>query len=143
MAATTTPDGIAYPTLTDQGDDLAVLFANLANSTQTAITSVRNSIGTQITAALAAHKGVPKSALIGTSTKAGPFAPGNSYSHTITFPAGQFTVAPKVILQSSRSRVNISPTTITATNMSVNLENWSEGNEPGSVVITYYAVQDV
>jgi len=142
MAATTTPDGIAYPTLTDQGDDLAVLFANLANTTQTAITNLRNSIPTTITNTLASHKGIPKSSYMGSTTKAGPFNAGASYSHTITFPSGQFTTAPKVIVQSSRSRINIGVTATTATTATLLLENWSEGNEPNGITITYYAVQE-
>ena len=44
MAASTTPDGIVYPTLTDQGDDLPAVFATLAGSVQTALTNVKGTI---------------------------------------------------------------------------------------------------
>lgn len=50
MAATTTPDGLIYPTLADQGDDIPVVMAALANSTQTAITNLKNSHNTRLVA---------------------------------------------------------------------------------------------
>lgn len=138
MAASTTPDGIVYPTLSDQGDDLPAVFATLASSVQAAITALR----TSTTNALNAHAANQASRMsAGSVTKAGPFAAGSSTSQAITFPAGRFTVAPIVTVTTSRSRINVGVSSVTTTGATLLLENWSTGAEPNSVVLYWQALQ--
>lgn len=47
MAGSTTPDGIQYPTGDDTITPLRTWFANLANSVQTALTDLRNTVNTR------------------------------------------------------------------------------------------------
>lgn len=134
MAATTTPDGIAYPTLTDQGDDLAVLFANLANSTQTAISALRT--------AIANNKGITKGIASGTHVEATPSALniGDTKNVTISFPAGMFTVAPKISITGWNTRLTYGLQAVSTTSMTVQMKNNSNGAGP-SANFDWIAVQ--
>lgn len=133
MAATTTPDGIIYPVLSDQGDDIPAVLATLAGSVQTAITNLRNTINT--------HKGIPKGIATGTYIET-PVAleVGQNVSRTITFPAGRFTAAPVVTATSHSGRMNIAIVSVSTTQAVLQIQNNSNG-AGSSNNISWIAVQ--
>lgn len=56
-------------------------------------------------------------------------------------PLSGFTEPPAIFVQTDRSRINAAPMNVTATSFGILLENWSNGNEPANIQMSWLAIQ--